>query len=286
MELNRAWLLASTVAVGFLLPSVIPQIGLDYVYFFITVIVLLAWFMIKWESVKAITAKSTVPEMAIGLSLIVADYAFNAARSSTMGILDLIIVLLGSVVFVYGVKSMKLFWVPVAYGVVLLVGYQIENYTPNFVALQDWLAGVMASAMNALGTGAVATGHYVSMSLPNGTPLLLDVSSDCTGIQGILAFGMLSTMTLLDFKPRISRAIPLFAVGFLGAFLINIVRLLVVFLTFEFLGSGAGETMHVYFGYLIFITWVLAFWYIAFRYVAPARGALPQQAAMTTPLVK
>jgi exosortase/archaeosortase family protein len=97
------------------------------------------------------------------------------------------------------------------------------------------------------------------------------VAGSCTGLQGILAFGLLSTMTLLDFKPKLSRIVPLFAVGFAGAFLINILRLLVVFLTFEFLGFDAGTTMHVYFGYLIFVAWVLVFWSLAFNYLAPVR---------------
>jgi len=108
------------------------------------------------------------------------------------------------------------------------------------------------------------------MILPNGSPIFLEVSGACTGLQGILAFGMLSTMSLLDLKPRISRLVPIFTIGFLGAFLINILRLLVVFLTFEYFGLDAGTTMHIYFGYLLFVGWVLAFWALAFRYLVPS----------------
>ena len=51
-------------------------------------------------------------------------------------------------------------------------------------------------------------------------------------------------------------------------------RLLVVFLTFEFLGVDAGTTMHVYFGYIVFIIWVLVFWVFAFRFLNPAKPAV------------
>ena len=279
LKLTRAWQFVLTICVAFLLPLVIPSVGLDDVYFFITVLVLFAWFMIKWDAVKAITLRSSRFEMLLGAAGIGAIYAYKYYVATDVGILDLVLIFLGSVVFNYGLRGLKKFWVPATYGVVLLAGYQIENITPNFVALQNWLAGVLAGSVRTLGIGATANGELVTMNMPNGTPLVLDVASDCTGIQGILAFGMLSTMTLLDLKPRFSRLVPLFAIGFIGAFLINIVRLIVVFLTFEFLGIGAGNNMHVYFGYLIFIAWVMVFWVLAFRYLGPMRGALPPQAA-------
>jgi exosortase len=281
LALSRANVFLLTIGTGFLLPAVIPGVGLDYPYFFILVIVLFAWFLIKWDGVKRISSSSSRGEMLTALIGIAAVYSYKALEAAPFGILDLLLIFLCAVVLVYGLKALKLFWVPAAYVVILLAGYQIENYTPNLVALQSWLAGVLASSVRTIGIGAYASGELVTMNTPSGTPILLDVSSDCTGIQGILAFGMLSTMSLLDLKPRVSRLVPIFAVGFLGAFLINIVRLLVVFLTFEYLGVAAGATMHVYFGYIIFIVWVLAFWAIAFRYLGPPRGGLPQGTSMT-----
>ncbi|MGD0477326.1 MAG: archaeosortase/exosortase family protein [Nitrososphaerales archaeon] len=274
MSLSRANFFILAVAAAYLLPLVIPNVGLDYQYFFITVIVLFAWFLFKWNRVKAITQKSGKVEILLGSSLIVADYAFNAMRGSNVGILDLLIIFLGAVIVFYGIRSLRIFWVPLTYGVILLAGYQIEYYTPNFTVLQDWLAGLMASTLSAMGISSVAFGHIVSMTMQDGTPLALDVDSACTGVQGILAFGMLSTMALLDLKPRMSRLIPIFAVGFAGAFLVNIVRLLAVFLTFEFAGVDAGTAMHVYFGYTIFIAWVLVFWSLAFKYLVPKQAAV------------
>ncbi len=209
--------------------------------------------------------------MVLGVSVIGTVYLFNAIRGSSVGILDLLVIFLGAAIFSYGLRSLRFFWVPATYGIILLAGYQIENYTPNYTALQDWLAGVMASTLSVLGISSVASGHIVSMSTSDGTALLLDLAGTCTGLQGILAFGMLSTMTLLDLKPKMSRLIPIFSIGFGGAFLINIVRLLAVFLTFEFAGVDAGITMHVYFGYLIFIAWVMVFWALAFKYLVPVQ---------------
>jgi exosortase len=276
LKISRPNLLLLSTAVGYLFPLVIPGVGLDYQYLFIMVIVLFAWFLFKWNAVKAISTRSGRDEMILGILVVGTVYLFNAMRGSSVGILDLLVIFLGAVVFTYGVRSFKLFWVPATYGIILLLGYQIEAYAPNYVVLQNWLAGVLAWAVSSMSIPATASGHVVSMNLSNGTPVLLDVASECTGLQGILAFGMLSTMALLDVKPKMSRVLPIFAAGFLGAFLINIVRLLVVFLTFEFLGVEAGIAMHVYFGYLIFIAWVMVFWVFAFRYLVPVGGVSPQ----------
>ena len=262
-----------SIAVAFLLPLAIPGVGLDYnsSFFLITVFVLLAWFIFRWDRVKGITQRSGRMEILLGASVIAIDYAFNTLRGSSVGVLDLLVVFLGTVVAFYGLGSLKLFWVPAAYGIVLLIGYEVENVIPNLVALQDWLASVMASVLNAVGISSTAAGELVSMNTPSGTPILLDVQGTCTGLEGILAFGLLSTMTLLDLKPKMSRVIPIFAIGFAGAFLTNILRLLVEFLTYEYAGADAGLTMHVYFGYFVFIAWVVGFWAIAFRYLVPMK---------------
>lgn len=275
---TNAFLLS--VAAAFLLPAVLPWMSLDYPYFFIMVIVLMAWFIIKWESYRTIDLKSRSPEVILGVSIIAADYAENVILGSAVGLIDLTLIFSALVITFFGLRAFKFFWVPVIYGVVLLLGYQIENSIPNYVVLQDWMAGVMASSMNFLGVSASVSGHVVALNSGTNT-LFLSIEGDCTGVQGILAFGMLSTMALLDMKPKILRLIPLFVIGFAGAFLINILRLIVVFLTFEFFGVDAGSNMHVYFGYLIFIAWVMVFWTLAFRYLAPRPAASPSPAPIS-----
>jgi exosortase/archaeosortase family protein len=268
MELSRTNVFISTLAAGFLLPALIPRVGLDYPYFSILVIVLFAWFLIRWERVKAITSKSRKAEVALGVAIIGADYAFNALRASNVGLLDLLGVLVGAVILVYGLRTVKLFWVPVAYGIVLLLGYQVENSIPNYVALQDWLASLMTTWANALGITASVSGHLITMN-SGSQLLLLSVEGDCTGIQGVLSFGMLSTMALIDAKPKMARLIPILLIGFGGVFLLNFVRLFAVIMTFEFLGVDAGTTAHLIVGYLLFIVWILVFWQMAFKYLYP-----------------
>lgn len=284
MNASRTRLFAVGVATVFLLPLAIPNVGLDWPYFFVMVIALSAWLIIKWSRVNEITQRGGIVEKVLGILAIGGLLAYKALRFSPVGMLDLLILFLATIVIYYGFKSIRVFWVPIAYVVILLAGYQVEQITPNYVSLQNWLAGIMAASLNLFGIGASANGHLVSMRLPDGTTELLNVEGACTGLQGILAFGMLSTMALLGSKPKISRLIPLFAIGFLGAFLINIVRLLGVFLTFEFFGVDAGINMHVYFGYLVFLAWVLVFWALAFRYLVPKQSVLGPGGTVANPV--
>ena len=281
LQIARSNAFVLALVAFYLAPMIIPGVGIDYPYFFIISLVLFAWFMIKWPTVKAIVSRGKLYEIVLGGAIIAADYAHNLYFGSRLGLLDMIFIFTALVIAFYGIKSFKIFWVPAMYGIVLLLGYQLEAVVPNFVALQDWMAQVMASSMRLLGVTATVNGHVVYLNAGS-TRLGLDVQGDCTGVQGILAFGLLSTMAVLDIKAKMSKLIPLFVIGFVGAFLINIVRLFGVFLSFEYLGATIGTQVHVYLGYLLFIAWVMVFWSLAFRYLMPAPQQLPSTAAVSS----
>ena len=278
MSRPNAYLVALLVA--FLIPLAIPNVGIDFTYFFIFIIVFFAWLIMKWESFETLTNKSALWEAVLGMGVVVAVYAYKAASATRLGLLDMVIIFGALAVAFFGIRSFKLFWVPAAYGVVLLLGYQVENDIPNYVVLQDWMAGVMASAMSVLGIPSVRVSGTSSQSIRTRARHCCWTSpATAPGIQGVLAFGLLGSMALIDVKAKLSRLIPLLAIGFVGVFLINILRLLVVFLAFDFLGASIGNTVHVYAGYTLFIVWVLIFWGLAFKYMSP------RPATVVTPVV-
>lgn len=271
MKLTHAQLFLVSVMASILLPALIPRVGLDYPYLFIFMITIATWFTLKWDAVKTLATRGATLEVGAGIGIISLDYLQNFIFGSRFGLIDMLVTFSAVVVAFFGIRAFKLFWVPATYGIVLLLGYQLENIIPNFVTLQDWLASVMASALTLFGVTATTLGHLVAIQTSSG-PMILDVQSDCTGIQGVLAFGMLSTMTILDIKKSWKRLIPLFVIGFVGVFLINIVRLFMVFLTFEFAGVALGNTMHLFVGYILFVVWVMAFWWMSFKYMSPSVG--------------
>ncbi|MEM3638094.1 MAG: archaeosortase/exosortase family protein [Conexivisphaerales archaeon] len=265
MKLSTLHEFVASIVVLNLIPFFIPGMGLDYPYLFIFAIVLVAWFSIKWNKIKNISRNSEKKYLLMGMAIIASDYVLNYLNRSSIGLLDMIAMLLALVLIFYGIKALKVFWVPAAYGLILLAGYQLENFLPNFVLLQNWLTSVMLGLLHLFGINASGYEHYITLNTSS-TFLVLNVESACTGVQGILAFGMLSSIAIIDVKTRASRLILVLLLGFAGAFAINIVRLFGVILAFDFLGVEIGTMMHVYLGYVLFIFWVLVFWYFAPRY--------------------
>jgi exosortase/archaeosortase family protein len=76
-------------------------------------------------------------------------------------------------------------------------------------------------------------------------------------------------MAVLDIKVSKKRLFLVLAIGFIGVFLIDLARLGSIFLAFYYFGTAAGETMHTYLGYSLFIAWVLVYWSVSFKYLIP-----------------
>ncbi len=268
--MERAQLFVAVTFAAILGPVAIPAIGLDYPFSFTVSLVLLAWLFMKWGALKALSNRAVPLETFVGAGIVAADLVENFLAHSSIGLVDMLVIFVGVSIALYGIKSMRFFAVPAAYVAILIGGYWLEYNIPEVQTLQYSLATMMAALMRILGVNASVAGNVVT--LQGAQTLLLQVDGPCTGIKGILAFGMLGSMAVLDVKSKASRIIPILAIGFLGAFAINIVRLFGVFLAFEYLGPDLGTVTHVYLGYALFIAWVLIFWSAAFRYLAPRRA--------------
>lgn len=269
----------TAVFLAYLFPAMIPGTGIDYPFVFTVGIILFAWFVFKWNNLKSLDREPRLYETIGGLAVVVLDIIENSVSHSNLGLIDMLLIFIALSVAFYGFRSINFFYVPYLYLVILIVGYQIENNVPELLSLQYSLAGLMADFMRAIGVSASVNPAqpnivYLQNYTSDGSvyTMGLEVDGPCTGLKGILAFGLLSSMALLDAKPTKKQLAILMIAGFTGAFLINIVRLAVIFLTFEYLGVEAGRVMHIYAGYTLFIAWVLVFWSIAFRHISSVQA--------------
>jgi len=81
-------------------------------------------------------------------------------------------------------------------------------------------------------------------------------------------------------EEELGQADSIIIIGFAGVFLINIIRLFVVFLTFEFVGPAMGNIMHLFVGYILFVVWVMVFWWMSFKYISPVAPTTVDQTPM------
>jgi exosortase/archaeosortase family protein len=258
----------ASILAGYLAPIFIPGMGFSILSTFTVVLILFTWLVLKWKPLGELRMHSGLLERILGVSVVVGDYTRNIVASSNLGIFDMLVIFVGLWVAFYGTKNARFFAAPTVYVLILLTGYEIEYHIPQVQSLEYFLANLMAEMMRRFGIQAQVDGNIVVLGDLSQNPLFLQVDGPCTGLQGILAFGMLSGLALTDLRIKTKMLVPLLLVGFVGAFLINFLRLALVFLTFEFAGVQLGQAMHAYAGYMLFLAWVLLFWSLAFRFLS------------------
>ena len=262
-------------------PFGIPGITVNETWVFVLGLTLFAWLIIKWESVVGLTKRSNMIEFVGGIGVVVAIMAENFALHKEFGLIDMTVSIAAIVIAFYGVRAWRFFVVPALYLGILIGGYQLESSLPAFTGLEIWEATLMANFMSSIGVSTSVDGNIVNLVAPAGI-ISLQVASACTGIKGILAFGMLSSMAVLDVKVSVKRLILILSIGFIGVFFMDLVRLAVIFLSFFYLGTAAGEVVHIYLGYAVFIIWVVAYWGISFKYLIPHPANTSTQLVATT----
>jgi len=244
------------------------QISLTFVI--VVPMTLVIWFIARWQEIVDIEDESNRFEMFFGCgiyALNLARNAFNFNEKPMFGLFDMLVAFLSVCVAFYGFKGFKHFVLPTAYLSILIVGYQLEFAITQVVFLENSLAHFIASTLNLLTINASANGNLVTIHARDGTFQTLMIDAPCTGIKGMLAYGSLAVLMILDVKASPKRKALCTAIGAIGTFLVNLLRLLTIFLACYFLGIEAAMAVHIYLGYGLFIIWVFLFWFLAFKYL-------------------
>jgi exosortase/archaeosortase family protein len=282
--ISRQYQFLFFLLLAFFNPVTLLVAGTSLTFIVVVPCTLLVWFAAKWDDITGISETSRLQEKLLGLGIYLLDIAYNLYRRYILGIpktpsdvgfglIDMLITFVGVCIAFYGLTGFKHFKLPTAYLVVLIVGYQLESSITEITFLQNYLANLITSMLNTLGIATSVNGNLVTIESA-GQPLAID--ANCTGVKGMLAYGSLAVLMILDVKTTNKRKALSTAIGFIGTFLVNILRLLTIFLAVYFFGIDVGMAVHIYLGYSLFIVWVLLFWIIAFKYLLKPRESLPE----------
>ena len=96
-------------------------------------------------------------------------------------------------------------------------------------------------------------------------PIPVYVSWNCVGWQSFILFGITLVTGLQGRIPR-RRKIQVIALGLLGTFWMNILRMSAVALVAYFFGRLPAVIFHDYGGTLMILVWLVIFWYALFNY--------------------
>jgi exosortase/archaeosortase family protein len=204
--------------------------------------------------------------------LIVVNVARNFVTGTqvSFGLFDMLVAFIGLSIIFYGFAGFRRLWVPLVYILVLVSAYQLEFIAEEVQTLEFFLAQLMTMSMNALGIKATlfTPQNVVQLYTPYG-PYLLEIAGPCTGVKGMLAYGSLAVLMLLDEKASAKRKLAIALIGVAGTMFVNIMRLNVIFLVIYALGIDVGLFVHTYLGYTLFLAWVMIFWTVAFQHLGP-----------------
>lgn len=82
---------------------------------------------------------------------------------------------------------------------------------------------------------------------------------ECIGVYSALVFSIILVVVLFEDPSSLKTKTAYSAVGLLGTFLVNIIRVTTIFLTDFFYGREAGGTIHYVIGYTLFSIWLVCF---------------------------
>jgi len=117
---------------------------------------------------------------------------------------------------------------------------------------------------------------HPTISFPGSNPdvgipgIILNIAETCSGIEGISLFLFVYTLLLIIFWRRIKhkKALFLYIPGVIGVYLVNIVRVYLIFIVAKLIGIDfAVNAFHVNIGMVLFILYSLTFWYVVLKWI-------------------
>lgn len=130
--------------------------------------------------------------------------------------------------------------------------------------------------LHAEGIGAVK-GAGSTITLPSASKVAaVSVTQACGGIEEVFVFFVAFALMFVDVGKRAPRkASVLLPLGFVGTYLVSLVRLDAVVLTGYAYGYDAMETVHLYAGLLLYLAFISAFWYLSLKWIGIGSRARP-----------
>ena len=130
-------------------------------------------------------------------------------------------------------------------------------YIPSF-------ASFIASILKTIGIGASISGESpttIILQTLKG-PLPLGFVWGCVGFASLFVFSIILIVVVAETPGKVKTKASWSVLGILGTLFLNILRIVLIFITHYFYGYEVGATVHYFIGYILFITWITIFLYI------------------------
>ena len=131
--------------------------------------------------------------------------------------------------------------------------HHFSGYMPHYLAL-------IVAILNGLGISATHYSNVIVLYTAEG-PLSLGFAWACLGVHSTLIFLIMLVVTLLEESVDLRTKLVWGVAGVFGTFLMNVIRLVIIFVADFFYGASVGGKLHYFIGYVLFTLWLAIFFY-------------------------
>ena len=268
-----SWIILSLAAIGLFTLAT----RLSYFKFDAIVIWLFSCLIIFYLSTKPVRMVSPAWKPAVILvGFLVCVFSFVniplGFGNPPYSIGDFLILLSGIGLIVFGLFRFRSYLLPVAIPCIAVVGFQLyEIFLVNEQTLSAPLLPFTiffgTNLLILLGIPVVINGDLVGFISKTGDPIYLQITPECTGIWSLGTFTIMVLLVLYTFPEALKKRSTylMILIGYLGTYAGNILRIGAIAMSGYLYGpTGAIENTHLYFGWIIFLCWMIVFWYIFF----------------------
>lgn len=131
---------------------------------------------------------------------------------------------------------------------------------------------IIGSLLNILRFPVKVGSAYIEWTKKTGGNEVIYLAWNCVGWQTILLF-VITLFSGLSGKHTLLSKLETLAIGILGTYLVNILRLTLVVVVYFFVGRPFGIVFHDYFSNLLTLAWLFGFWHFSYSFVLEAKDA-------------
>ena len=144
--------------------------------------------------------------------------------------------------------------------------------TPMELFIEHALIAPMAGALAAFGFEPTVSGQYITFDTADGGRMRLLVGVACSGLQAMGLFGGILLVYVIAEKPGWMRGLLWSAIGLLGVYAVNVMRLISLGLVGHQWGSDALQWAHANLGWVFFVGWTGLFAWLTIARPRARRG--------------
>ena len=151
----------------------------------------------------------------------------------------------------------------------LVMSLDFYKVIQNYVV--PWEVRMVGVLLWPLGLRPVIMGEYLAIT-KGGNPFLIEIVWNCIGWQSLLFFIITTLVGLQGDRYTNFSKFKALIIGFLGTFLVNLLRIAAVAVVAYFLGQNMAIIFHDYGSTLAVLAWLFFFWWFCYSYVLEERN--------------